>query len=132
MTEVTKPNKRIPLHSADRESAKGGGAFDQRAANEAKQLSSGKSSEEIRDDAEKAEAVRTEAFRNHFERLAIVSLYLVWLAIVSVGLTWIYHLLAPECWPRLPVSRLDTIQAVLTGGVIAGIASGHMKRRLNH
>ena len=130
MTEGNEPNKRLPLHSADRESAKSGGVFDQRAANEAKQLSSGKSSDELETESREAEAKRTEAFRNHFEILAIVTLYVVWFAIVVVGVTWLYHLVAPPTWPRLPPEQVGNIQSIVTGGVIAGIASGHMKKRL--
>ena len=124
-------NKNIPDKIAEVESARSGGRFDRRGAKEAKQLSSGKSANELREEAEKAEADRTEAFRNHFERLAILSLYVIWFAIIIVGLTWLYHLIAPPFWPHLPEEQVNNIQAIVTGGVIAGIASGHMKKRLH-
>ena len=124
-----RPDKKIPQSATKKETGKRY-YFDVKASKEAKQLNSGKSAEELEKEALANEADRNEKFRNHFERLAIASLYLIWVAIVLVGVTWIYHLLAPDCWPRLPDNQIDRIQAVLTGGVIAGIASGHMKRRL--
>ncbi|MBR9864894.1 MAG: hypothetical protein GYB24_15765 [Rhodobacteraceae bacterium] len=123
--------RKIPDRPEDLDSIRSGGLFDRMATNEAKQLASGKSSDELRIESEEAEAARTERFRNHFERLAIVTLYLVWFAIVVVGLIWLYHLIAPPSLPRLPVEQVNNIQAIVTGGVIAGIASGHMKKRLN-
>ncbi|MFV2053613.1 hypothetical protein [Aliiroseovarius sp. YM-037] len=131
MTEKQQENKKIPEHSAEKEAAQKDTPFDRKATQEAKQLSSGRSAKELEEDARKAEALRTEKFRNHFEILAVISLYIVWAAIVAVGLTWLYHLIAPACWPRLPEEQVGNIQAIVTGGVIAGIASGHMKKRLH-
>lgn len=105
--------------------------FDARAAAEVKQASQGKSREQIENEAFAAEAKRSEAFRDHFERLAVFSLYLIWAVIVSIAITWLWHLLLPESYWWLTEQQIQHIQAVLTGGVIAGIASSHLKRRLS-
>ncbi len=129
MSEDDDINKKIPDQTPDMDAARG--RRDKRGTAESKQLSSGKSANEIKTEAEQAEADRTEKFRNHFECLAIITLYIVWVSIVIVGLTWLYHLIAPPCWPRLPDEQVGNIQAIVTGGIIAGIAGGHMKKRLN-
>lgn len=103
---------------------------DLQSAEEAKQLSSGKSAGELRRIAQEREAGRTEAFRDHFERLALISLYLVWALLIVFGLVWAYHLVAPPTWFRLPEGQVDHLRSILTGGILAGIASGHVKRRL--
>lgn len=121
----------IPKRPRDVEAAFASRLRDKGWSREARQLSQGKTGEQIAHEAAEAEAARTEKFRDHFERLAIVSLYLVWGGISLVALTWLYHLVAPPCWPRLPEDQVKNIQAVVTGGVIAGIAGGHMKKRLN-
>ncbi|MDE0697140.1 MAG: hypothetical protein OXH76_15055 [Boseongicola sp.] len=100
------------------------------AGNEALQFSSGKTAKEIEDEAREKEAARQEKFRDHFENIAIASLYLVWVVICLVGLVWVYHLVSPESWPRLPEKRIDTIQAILTGGVVFGVAGQHLKKRV--
>lgn len=76
------------------------------------------------------EANRPEDYRDHFERLALWSRYLAWLALITIGGTWAYHLIAPPEWPRLPDEQVSHMQSILTGGVLTGLASGHVKRRL--
>lgn len=98
---------------------------------ETKQLSSGLSEDKLKRIAAENEANRTEKFRDHFERLAVVTLYLVWIILILVGLAWVYHLLAPPCWPRLPDQQVQHLQSIITGGVLAGIAGGHFKRRIS-
>lgn len=124
-----KTKKSIPLDAAKKEVA-GSPEDDAKAAAEAKQLGSGNTVKEIEEAARKNEVGRQETFRDHFEIIAIISLWGVWAAISLVGTVWVYHLVAPECWPRLPEQRIQTLQAILTGGVIAGVASGHLKRRI--
>lgn len=122
--------KRIPERPRDLAALFEQNTTDDQATAEAKQLSQGKSEEQLRDDAKAAEAERTEKFRDHFERLAIISLYVVWIAIAIIGVLWVYHTVAPPNWWRLPDDQVRNLQAIVTGGVIAGTASGHLKRRL--
>lgn len=100
---------------------------DSKSAAESKQLSSGKSEDALRKEAE-----RTERFRDHFERLSLVTLYLVWAVLMILGAVWIYHLIAPPSWHRLPDEQVRNIQSIVTGGFLAGLASGHLKRRLSN
>lgn len=83
----------------------------------------------MQQEALQAEAQRKERFRDHFEGLATVSLYLAWAAIALVALSWLCHLLAPMSWHWLSEGQFTHIQAVLAG-VIAGVAVGHLRRRL--
>jgi hypothetical protein len=119
-----------PLTDDERAAIGAGPNNDSRSTAEAQQLSSGLSSEEIQRRAEENEAKRTEAFRNHFERLAVVTLYGAWAILMLLGLTWVYHLVASPCWPRLPDAQIDHIQSIITGGILVGLAGGHFKRRL--
>ena len=105
------------------------GAPDAQATQEIRHLSVGKSQEEIRQEAQVAEAGRSERFRDRFEGLATVSLYLAWLAITVVALAWLYHLLIPDSYHWLSADQRQQIQAVLTG-VIAAVAVGHLRKRL--
>lgn len=103
---------------------------DSKSAKEALELSSGLPEREIKKRALEAEAKRTEKFRDHFEGLAVWSLYLIWGFLVLVGIVWAYHLIVPPCWPRLPEDQVRNLQAIITGGFLAGIAGGFLKRRL--
>lgn len=104
--------------------------MDEKATREVEQLSGEKSQEEIRREALAAEAKRSERFREHFERLATLSLYLTWTAITAVACVWLCHLLTPEAYHWLSESQVEQIQAVLTGGVVAGVAVGHLRKKL--
>jgi hypothetical protein len=106
------------------------GLSDEMSAKEAKQLSGGLPEDEIRRNAERNEASRTERFRDHFERLAIVTLYVVWAILCLVAVARLYHLLAPPLWWRLPDEQVARLQSIVTGGVLASIAGGHVKKRL--
>ena len=123
-----------PSASEEEGGAKPRPRFAGRGAREAAVTSQGKSSEEIERAGREAEAKRAEVFRDHFERLIICTLYLSWAAIVAVVGAWLYHVLLPENFWWLPKNQIEQLRAILTGGAIvglAGIASGHMKKRLD-
>lgn len=103
---------------------------DQISTKEAKQLSSGLSANEIEKRERENEAGRAEKFRDHFEGIAIVTLYIVWSVLVIVGLLWVYHIAAPPDWWHLPDQQVRQLHGIVTGGVLAGFASGHVKKRL--
>ena len=98
---------------------------------EAKQLSSGLPEDDLKARAEKNEADRTERFRDNFERIAILTLWIVWIVIVIVGLLWVYHVIAPPTWWRLPDQQVSQLQSIVTGGILASIAGGHVRKRLH-
>lgn len=103
---------------------------DFRSDAEAIQLSSGRAPEDLKREAAEAEHNRTERFRDHFESLAIVTLYIAWAIVLIIALVWVYHLLAPPCWFHLPAEQVKQLQWIVTGGVFAGVVGGHIKRRL--
>lgn len=97
---------------------------------EANQLSRGLSAEEIEREQENSEHLRSESFRNHFERIAIASLWIV-AGLLAAGLvTWFWHLLAPTRLHWLEPERLDRVQNIVTGAVLIGVISNHIKRRI--
>jgi hypothetical protein len=99
---------------------------------EARQLSSGKSLEELANDSRNNEHARNERFRDHFERIAICGLWVICAMFLIVGLTWFWHLLTPQSWHWLGADEVAKLQNVVTGGIIASIAAGHIKKRLGN
>lgn len=97
---------------------------------EAKLFSTGLSPEEIQRQFAANEHRRSERFRDHFEILAISALYVAALIFLLVGLAWFYHLLMPVGWHWLNADQVAKLQNVVTGGVLASVAGGHIKKRL--
>lgn len=125
------PQKSIPgLSPQDEKTAKGQGRSEA-SAEEAKQFSSGLSTKELKDRAYRNEADRTEYFRDHFERLSVITLYVAWVLLLLAGIFWAYHLILPKSWHFLDPDQSDKIQTLLTGSILAGITRGHTKRRLD-
>ena len=121
----------IPPFSIEETAVLDSGNEDAKSTQEAKQLSSGKTEVELRREAAVREAGRTEKFRDHFEFLAVATLYFSWIIFAILGITWVYHLVALPSWYHLPEEQLKQIHAIITGGILAGIAGGHMKKRLD-
>lgn len=97
---------------------------------EAKLLGKNLSADEIAVIAAQNEHDRTENFRNHFERIAVCALWVFAAAMLVVGLTWFYHIITPETWHWLSPEGVAKIQNIVTGGILAAVAGGHLKRRL--
>jgi hypothetical protein len=97
---------------------------------EARQIALGLSEDQLRRLAAEGEHNRNEKFRDHFEKIALCTLWLAWGLIVLVALAWLYHLMTPVGWHWLDDDHVSKLQTLVTGGVIAGIAGGHIKRRL--
>lgn len=134
MSDVEPPNSNRQLPPLTPEEAavvNAPASEDRRSAAEAQQFATGLPLDQLKKKAEENEASRTEKFRDHFEGLAICTLYLVWLVLIAIGAAWVYHLLAPPHWPRLPDEQVRQLQSVVTGGVLAGIAGGHFKKRIH-
>ena len=84
------PELRLPPLSPQEEAALAGPLDgDLSATAETRQLSSGLSTDELKKTAVQNEANRTEKFRDHFEKLAVVTLYFTWLAFILIGATWV-------------------------------------------
>lgn len=73
---------------------------------------------------------RNEHFRDHFERIAVCGLWLVAMLVLAAGATWFWHIMTPEGWHWLQADNVSRLQNILTGGVVATVASGHFKKRL--
>lgn len=129
VTEDENNPKKIPPLS-EQEKAAVENAGDAGSTAETKQIASGQTADKLKQQAQVNEAGRTEKFRDHFEFLALITLYLAWTLFLVIGTVWAYHLVAPPGWCRLPNEQIGHIQSILAGGVIASIATGHMKRRL--
>jgi len=104
---------------------------DSRAALESKQLSSGKSKDQLAREAEVAEHDRTEKFRQHFERIALGFLYGLGFGLIVIGMAWLFHLVTPAGWHWLSADQLDDLQGLLTGGLIVGVLTDHFRKRLS-
>lgn len=94
------------------------------------QLGSGKASEALERQAKENEHRRNEQFRDHFERLAILCLYLGALLIAVVGLTWVWHILLPQGLHWLNADQVGKVQSLLLGGILTSVVTGHIKKRL--
>ena len=69
---------------------------DPQSVAESKQLASNLSADEVKRRAQHNEANRTETFRNHLDRLSLVTLYIVWAVVVLIGLFWAWHMMTPN------------------------------------
>ena len=123
--------KVIPgLPRAEAAAARNPTGADDSGTREARSLAQGKTADELKEQAAKSEHDRSERFRDHFERIAICCLWIVFGIFVLVGLTWIWHLLMPACAHWLSVDQVQKLQNIVTGGLLVSIAGGHLKRRL--
>jgi hypothetical protein len=100
------------------------------ALKEAKQLSSGRTLQELEEDAKRAEHARDQGFRDLFEKLVKAGMLGAFGAVMLMGAAWIWHLITPENWQWLSEQQIDHIQGMVTGGVIAVVVGDHFKRRL--
>lgn len=123
------PKKKIPgLPPEEAATLKQANVDGDTGQQEAKILTRDFTKAQIEKEAATREHQRSEWFKDHFERLAIISLYAVFLIFLTVGGIWFWHLLTP--WPFLTPEQVKAIQNIATGGIIASIATGHAKKRL--
>lgn len=124
--------RRIPTHLGSERLAQASGANDDDAIKEAKQLTEGKTAEQIATEAAQNEHERNEKFRNHFEKMAVVALWIAFLILVLMVMSWVSHILLPSCYHWLTTEQLAKVQNLVTGGVVASLAVGHLKKRIGH
>lgn len=121
----------IPRGPAVREQVRAAASgSDSQARAEAKQIGSGRSVEELAQDAAEQEHGRTQRFREAVERVAILGIYAGALGILILAGTWLINIVLPldERW--LEPEDLAHIQTILTAGVLVGAVGGHFKRRM--
>lgn len=97
---------------------------------EAKLLSRNLTSDEIANHAENLEHSRNQKFRDNFEKIALCGLWLFAAVIYGAGLSWFYHVVLPESVHWLNADSVARLQNILTGGIVAAVAGGHLKRRI--
>lgn len=74
---------------------------------------------------------RKEKFRGNFE---LAMIYMMWSAVVGflfLAAVWLANLTLPPCFRWLSEREIFGIQGILTGGLIIGLVSDHIKRRMS-
>lgn len=122
--------KKIPALSAADAGVLGDSTPNDSATIEAKILGSGRSAAELERLAANGEHQRNERFKDNFEHIAICGLWLAAIVLLALAFTWIWHLLMPDSWHWLQPESVAKLQNIVTGGVLAGVATGHLKRRI--
>lgn len=107
------------------------GGLEDAAAQEAKQLSSGRSVRDIRREAEESDHDRSENFRDHFEKAIIFMMWVVMLGFLGLALVWAINMCIHTDLRWLTEDQMHDLQGVLTGGLLIGLVGDHVKRRMN-
>jgi hypothetical protein len=131
MSVTKEPIKKIPgLSPAEVLALDESSPIGDSSLKEAKQLTRGLSSEDLAKEAASREHHRTEAFKDHFENIAIVGLWVIAILFLAVGFTWFWHLLTPASWHYLNTDQVSKLQNIVTGGILTTIAANHVKKRV--
>lgn len=125
---VTQTTKEIPKLLPPEEAAIA--SEDRRAEQEAAQLASGRSTEDLQKEALHNEHARNEEFRDLFNRLVKWGMVIAFLIAMLFSLSWAWHLITPTSWHWLSEEEISHIQNIVTGGVLASLVGDHFKRRL--
>jgi hypothetical protein len=123
--------RRIPgLQQSERDAVERGD--DNKSTNEAVLFSRGPTLKQVREECEKNEALRNDAFKEHFERLAIFSLYIAWAAWAIMGVVLVGHLVTPVRLHFVTSEQMNALQPLVFAGGFAAIAGDHIKRRIGN
>ena len=71
---------------------------------------------------------RRSIFKMHVHWVSILLLYAFTIFYMVAGVTWLWHLIFPESWHYMPQDNYDTLQSVLFGTIIGGLASQFARR----
>ena len=104
---------------------------DDPAAAEARQLSSGLSARDLKRESEESDHDRSEKFRNHFENAIIVMMWVVVFGFLALAAVWAINMGLPEKARWLSKDQMHDLQGVLTGGLLIGLVSEHVKKRVS-
>jgi hypothetical protein len=80
--------------------------------------------------AEENEHNRDQRFKEQFEIISLVAMWVLAAGMFIAAAIWFYHLVTPYSWPRLCQDQIDDIQSLLTGGLIVGILANHFQKRI--
>lgn len=136
------PKKKIPAPPPDVAGPAPGDPKDS-GEKEAAQLSRGKAERDLKKEQEEKDHDRGEKFRDHFERLAVWAMYIMFFVLGIFGIVWILHMILPDTCTNFWTFGLKTslcrwlkpdqvaiIQDILTGGLFAGLLADHFRRRM--
>lgn len=104
---------------------------DDASAAEARQLSSGRSARDLKRESEESDHDRSEKFRNHFERAMIFLMWIVVIGFLGLAAVWAINMALPEKVRWLDNDQIHDLQGILTGGLLIGLVSEHVKRRVS-
>jgi hypothetical protein len=99
------------------------------ADNEALDLGSGKTKQELAAQANEREHARSQKFKDHFEMIAIVGLWLAAVCVFVIGVALAMHMLIPEHRHWLSGEQIASLKGLFTGGLLAGLMTNHFKKR---
>jgi hypothetical protein len=97
---------------------------------EFEQLSRNVSPEELQREADRLEHHRNQRFKQNFEWIAIIALWLSFAAIAVIGVVWLWHLGAPAKYRWLAGEDVSHLQSIITAGLLVGIVGNHFKKRI--
>ena len=119
MAGELQPDVKIPgLPPKEKAAAEGA---DPNSESEADLLGSGLEEQEIRRRAAHDDYNRGKKFKDNFELIAIIAMWVIAAVLLVVGLTWLWHLLTPLCLHWLDEDQVDTLQNILAGGVLISV-----------
>lgn len=97
---------------------------------ETRSLTSAQSSAALARHAEMNDRNRSEKFKDHFERIALVALYLLAVLTGVLGAIWAWHIIMPSSVRWLGDVDVSRIQHILTGGALLSLLGDQFRRRL--
>jgi hypothetical protein len=100
---------------------------------EAFQIASGLTIEDLKADAERQEHRRNQKFKDQFELIFTILIWLLFIGFVILGAIWFVHLISTPAFKLvhwLSEEQIDKVEGILTSGIIAGLVADHFKRRL--
>jgi hypothetical protein len=97
---------------------------------EANQLGSGEPEEDLKKAAKKKEHERTQAFKDHVERIAIAGVYVAAFCFAIISLAVLSHMILPKSNSWLTDQQFSDLNSLITGGIVAGVITSYFKKRL--
>lgn len=96
---------------------------------EAQQLGRGANKRDLAAEALQNDHDRSEWFRNIFEKMVIALIIFVIFGFITLATVWgVNIVMGPSKW--LTDDQMHDLQGILTGGLIIGLVSDHVKRRM--
>lgn len=87
------------------------------------------SEDDWKKDAAKREHVRTQSFRDHFDKMVVGTMWVIVFGFWFLAIIWAINLtFGPYAW--LDKDQLHNLQGLLTGGLLLGLLTKHIERRV--